>query len=165
MECTGTNTAISPRDASLLEEEITFGSAWEDDRKRESGISHMVKSLITDSEMPRVSRVAPVTSPTSASQRVNLPGVMDAEGRVDESRLRMYIFKNGNNTPVMLCPSIEITLLGAPNMYLPHEGNALTVSVAVQRVKYPHLYLCFSVETLKNPRGENASIFSMVCEL
>ncbi|XP_058269912.1 TBC1 domain family member 15 isoform X2 [Hemibagrus wyckioides] len=49
--------------------------------------------------MPHVSRVAPVTPPTSASQRVNLPGVMDAEGRVDESRLRMYIFKNGGVSP------------------------------------------------------------------
>ncbi|KAG7321701.1 hypothetical protein KOW79_014559 [Hemibagrus wyckioides] len=57
------------------------------------------KSLRTDSEMPHVSRVAPVTPPTSASQRVNLPGVMDAEGRVDESRLRMYIFKNGGVSP------------------------------------------------------------------
>lgn len=27
--------------------------------------------------------------------RLALPGVMDAEGRVDESRLRMHIFKNG----------------------------------------------------------------------
>lgn len=106
MERTGSSTAISPRDASVLEGEITLGSGWEESRNRESGISQMVKTLRNDSEMPHVSRVAPVTSPTSASQRVNLPGVMDAEGRVDESRLRMYIFKNGNITPVMMCPSV-----------------------------------------------------------
>ncbi len=40
--------------------------------------------------------VAPVTSPESAFARISLPGVMDAEGRVDESRLRTHIFKNGN---------------------------------------------------------------------
>jgi len=39
--------------------------------------------------------VAPVTLPESACARISLPGVMDAEGRVDESRLRMHIFKNG----------------------------------------------------------------------
>lgn len=39
--------------------------------------------------------VAPVTSSASACARISLPGVMDAEGRVDESRLRMHIFKNG----------------------------------------------------------------------
>ncbi|CAL8261267.1 unnamed protein product [Boreogadus saida] len=36
-----------------------------------------------------VSPPAPSTSPLS------LPGVMDAEGRVDESRLRSHILKNG----------------------------------------------------------------------
>ncbi len=40
--------------------------------------------------------VAPVTSPESACARISMPGVMDAEGRVDESRLRTHIFKNGN---------------------------------------------------------------------
>lgn len=39
--------------------------------------------------------VAPVTSPESTSARISLPGVMDSEGRVDESRLRMHVFKNG----------------------------------------------------------------------
>ncbi|XP_077063944.1 uncharacterized protein LOC143715926 isoform X1 [Siphateles boraxobius] len=43
--------------------------------------------------------VAPVTSPASACARISLPGVMDAEGRVDESRLRMHIFKNGGVSP------------------------------------------------------------------
>uniref|UniRef100_A0A8C2I2L1 TBC1 domain family member 15-like n=1 Tax=Cyprinus carpio TaxID=7962 RepID=A0A8C2I2L1_CYPCA len=43
--------------------------------------------------------VAPVTSPESACARISLPGVMDAEGRVDESRLRMHIFKNGGVSP------------------------------------------------------------------
>ncbi|XP_051966333.1 TBC1 domain family member 15-like [Xyrauchen texanus] len=43
--------------------------------------------------------VAPVIAPASTCQRVSLPGVMDAEGRVDESRLRMYIFKNGGVSP------------------------------------------------------------------
>ncbi|MCJ8740268.1 hypothetical protein PDJAM_G00056980 [Pangasius djambal] len=99
MERTGSHTVSSPRDASSLEGKITFGSVWQENRNRESGISQMGKSLRTDSGMPHVSRVAPVTSPTSASQRVNLPGVMDAEGRVDESRLRMYIFKNGGVSP------------------------------------------------------------------
>lgn len=109
MECTGSDTASSPYDASLLKGGNTFGSAWEDVRNREGGFLRAVKSQRTDSEMPHVSRVAPVMSPTSASQRVNLPGVMDAEGRVDESRLRMYIFKNGNISSVVMCSSVEFT--------------------------------------------------------
>uniref|UniRef100_A0A3Q0RC02 Si:dkey-238d18.4 n=1 Tax=Amphilophus citrinellus TaxID=61819 RepID=A0A3Q0RC02_AMPCI len=36
-----------------------------------------------------------ISSPALAVARLTLPGVMDAEGRVDESRLRMHIFKNG----------------------------------------------------------------------
>ncbi|KAM8869381.1 TBC1 domain family member 15 [Spinachia spinachia] len=44
--------------------------------------------------------VAAVSSPALAVARLTLPGVMDAEGRVDESRLRMHIFKNGG-----VCPS------------------------------------------------------------
>ncbi|XP_026137819.1 TBC1 domain family member 15 isoform X1 [Carassius auratus] len=43
--------------------------------------------------------VAPVSSPESACARISLPGVMDAEGRVDESRLRMHTFKNGGVSP------------------------------------------------------------------
>ncbi|XP_042627578.1 uncharacterized protein LOC109088773 [Cyprinus carpio] len=43
--------------------------------------------------------VAPVISPESACASMSLPGVMDAEGRVDESRLRMHIFKNGGISP------------------------------------------------------------------
>lgn len=42
-------------------------------------------------------RVAVVSSPALAAARLTLPGVMDAEGRVDESRLRMHIFKNGTS--------------------------------------------------------------------
>lgn len=41
--------------------------------------------------------VAAVASPAAAAARLSLPGVMDAEGRVDESRLRMHIFKNGTS--------------------------------------------------------------------
>lgn len=43
--------------------------------------------------------VAPVISPASTCARITLPGVMDAEGRVDESRLRTHIFKNGGVSP------------------------------------------------------------------
>ncbi|KAM6935338.1 TBC1 domain family member 15 isoform 2-T2 [Lycodopsis pacificus] len=45
-------------------------------------------------------KVAAVSSPAQSVARLTLPGVMDAEGRVDESRLRMHIFKNGG-----VCPS------------------------------------------------------------
>ncbi|CAK6960439.1 TBC1 domain family member 15 [Scomber scombrus] len=44
-------------------------------------------------------RVAAVSSPALSAARLTLPGVMDAEGRVDESRLRMHIFKNGGVSP------------------------------------------------------------------
>ncbi|XP_026041582.1 GTPase-activating protein GYP7 isoform X1 [Astatotilapia calliptera] len=44
--------------------------------------------------------VAAISSPALAVARLTLPRVMDAEGRVDESRLRMHIFKNGG-----VCPS------------------------------------------------------------
>lgn len=40
-------------------------------------------------------RIAALSSPALPGARLTLPGVMDAEGRVDESRLRMHIFKNG----------------------------------------------------------------------
>lgn len=43
--------------------------------------------------------VAPLISPESTCPRISLPGVMDSEGRVDESRLRTYIFKNGGISP------------------------------------------------------------------
>uniref|UniRef100_A0A3B4Y7V7 Si:dkey-238d18.4 n=1 Tax=Seriola lalandi dorsalis TaxID=1841481 RepID=A0A3B4Y7V7_SERLL len=36
-----------------------------------------------------------VSSPVLSGARLTLPGIMDAEGRVDESRLRLHIFKNG----------------------------------------------------------------------
>lgn len=41
------------------------------------------------------SRVAAVSLSAVPGTRLTLPGVMDDEGRVDESRLRMHIFKNG----------------------------------------------------------------------
>ncbi|MEQ2241764.1 hypothetical protein ILYODFUR_028640 [Ilyodon furcidens] len=44
-------------------------------------------------------RVAAVSTPALSASRLTLPGVMDAEGRVDESRLRMHIFKNGGVSP------------------------------------------------------------------
>ncbi|XP_060800237.1 TBC1 domain family member 25 isoform X2 [Neoarius graeffei] len=99
MESSGSHTVSAPRDAAPLEGKITFSSAWKENRNRRSAISHTGKSLRTDSDISHVSRVAPVTSPISALQRVNLPGVMDAEGRVDESRLRIHIFKNGGVSP------------------------------------------------------------------
>ncbi|XP_053743352.1 TBC1 domain family member 15 isoform X1 [Synchiropus splendidus] len=49
---------------------------------------------------PQVRRsVAAVSRPAQAAARLSLPGVMDAEGRVDESRLRMHVFKNGGLPP------------------------------------------------------------------
>ncbi|XP_026227516.1 TBC1 domain family member 15 [Anabas testudineus] len=48
---------------------------------------------------PAVRRVAAVSSPALSAARLSLPGVMDTEGRVDESRLRMHIFKNGGVSP------------------------------------------------------------------
>ncbi|KAM6994784.1 TBC1 domain family member 15 [Tautogolabrus adspersus] len=44
-------------------------------------------------------QVAAVNTPALSAARLTLPGVMDAEGRVDESRLRMHIFKNGGVSP------------------------------------------------------------------
>ncbi|XP_034553484.1 TBC1 domain family member 15-like [Notolabrus celidotus] len=44
-------------------------------------------------------QVAAVISPVLSDVRLTLPGVMDAEGRVDESRLRLHIFKNGGVSP------------------------------------------------------------------
>ncbi|KAL6471525.1 hypothetical protein MHYP_G00201750 [Metynnis hypsauchen] len=47
----------------------------------------------------RESRVAPVSCGAWPCANIQLPGVMDCEGRVDESRLRMYIFKHGGVSP------------------------------------------------------------------
>lgn len=41
--------------------------------------------------------VSLVNAPALPTTPLELPGVMDAEGRVDESRLRMHIFKNGKD--------------------------------------------------------------------
>ncbi|KAI1886343.1 hypothetical protein AGOR_G00213020 [Albula goreensis] len=50
----------------------------------------------TDDQLDRAS----TTSPAAANAPpLGLPGVMDAEGRVDESRLRAYIVKNGGVSP------------------------------------------------------------------
>lgn len=46
--------------------------------------------------------VPPASSPALPAARLTLPGVMDAEGRVDESRLRMHIFKNGRSAYLSL---------------------------------------------------------------
>lgn len=47
-------------------------------------------------DCPRTAAVeTELCSPCMLAARLALPGVMDAEGRVDESRLRMHIFKNG----------------------------------------------------------------------
>ncbi|XP_058503791.1 TBC1 domain family member 16 [Solea solea] len=43
--------------------------------------------------------VAAVSCPALSSARFTLPGIMDTEGRIDESRLRMHIFKNGGVSP------------------------------------------------------------------
>ncbi|KAM4601219.1 TBC1 domain family member 15 isoform 2-T2 [Polymixia lowei] len=44
-------------------------------------------------------RLAAVSSPAPSTKPLSFPGVMDAEGRVDESRLRMHIFKNAGVSP------------------------------------------------------------------
>ncbi|XP_029359522.1 TBC1 domain family member 15 [Echeneis naucrates] len=60
------------------------------------------ETSLADSRAPIVGperRVAPVSSPALTAARLTLPGIMDAQGRVDESRLRMHIFKNGGVSP------------------------------------------------------------------
>lgn len=59
-------------------------------------------------------RVAAVSFPAVAGTRLTLPGVMDDEGRVDESRLRVHIFKNGRkaNTQLSLHIQYFLTFLG-----------------------------------------------------
>ncbi|XP_014011994.1 TBC1 domain family member 15 [Salmo salar] len=51
--------------------------------------NHVTAEFGNQQKVPLVNLPAPSTTP------LGLPGVMDAEGRVDESRLRMHIFKNG----------------------------------------------------------------------
>ncbi|XP_061572560.1 TBC1 domain family member 15 isoform X2 [Cololabis saira] len=50
-------------------------------------------------EEPDRRKVAALSAPALSAARLTLPGVMDAEGRVDETRLRMHIFKNGGVSP------------------------------------------------------------------
>ncbi|XP_072572523.1 TBC1 domain family member 15 isoform X1 [Paramormyrops kingsleyae] len=49
--------------------------------------------------VPGVSCRSSVCAPSSCNVRLCLPGIMDSEGRVDGSRLRTYIFKNGGVFP------------------------------------------------------------------
>lgn len=53
--------------------------------------NHVTAEFGNQQKVPLVNLPAPSTTP------LGLPGVMDAEGRVDESRLRMHIFKNGKD--------------------------------------------------------------------
>ncbi|XP_062322633.1 TBC1 domain family member 15 [Osmerus eperlanus] len=57
-------------------------------------------SLATTADVAVRRTVGSVTTPPAPTTTpLRLPGVMDAEGRVDESRLRMHIFKNGGVSP------------------------------------------------------------------
>ncbi|XP_046894262.1 TBC1 domain family member 15 isoform X2 [Hypomesus transpacificus] len=56
-------------------------------------------SLATTADVAVLRTVGSVTTPAPTTTPLRLPGVMDAEGRVDESRLRMHIFKNGGVSP------------------------------------------------------------------
>lgn len=60
-------------------------------------------------------RVAAVSFPAVPGARLTLPGVMDDEGRVDESRLRMHIFKNGRkaNAPFFCAPHVVMAALNS----------------------------------------------------
>ncbi|XP_063734914.1 TBC1 domain family member 25 isoform X2 [Eleginops maclovinus] len=75
------------------------------DDLNDGGLQHTDAKETFSPDIPRSDlrserRIAAVSSPALSAARLTLPGVMDAEGRVDESRLRMYIFKNGG-----VCPS------------------------------------------------------------
>lgn len=72
---------------------------------------------------PAVRRVAAVSSPALSAARLSLPGVMDTEGRVDESRLRMHIFKNGFYLSIYQCMHISMKWW---NVYL-HNGNIVVI--------------------------------------
>ncbi|CAB1334066.1 unnamed protein product [Coregonus sp. 'balchen'] len=61
--------------------------------ERSSPVNHVTAEFGDQLKVPSVNAPAPSTTP------LGLPGVMDAEGRVDESRLRMHIFKNGGVSP------------------------------------------------------------------
>lgn len=56
-------------------------------------------------------RVAAVSFPAVPGTRLTLPGVMDDEGRVDESRLRMHIFKNGSKANTHLSLHLQYFLI------------------------------------------------------
>ncbi|XP_026852284.2 GTPase-activating protein GYP7 [Electrophorus electricus] len=106
MKCTGETRMTSPSDICKQQRKSNLCSdnsipIW--DGKKMNGLFSSEKSSNIDcnshSHDVFISRVAPVKSPATSSQHVKLPGVMDDEGRVDESRLRMYIFKNGGLSP------------------------------------------------------------------
>ncbi|XP_062393842.1 uncharacterized protein si:dkey-238d18.4 isoform X1 [Sardina pilchardus] len=59
----------------------------------------VVLSMNDAGQTKRLRRCASVTSPVPSLQSIPLPGIMDPDGRVDESRLRKYIFKNGGVLP------------------------------------------------------------------
>ncbi|XP_030013026.1 TBC1 domain family member 15 isoform X2 [Sphaeramia orbicularis] len=66
-------------------------------RRSAGGETRSLDSQDADVQVQR--GVAAVSSPAFCTARLTLPGVMDAEGRVDESRLRMHVFKNGGVLP------------------------------------------------------------------
>ncbi|XP_030225257.1 TBC1 domain family member 15 isoform X2 [Gadus morhua] len=78
-------------------DEFTDLSSEDTSTRAECGLTDCSPSAPSEGSARRgleaVSPPAPSTSPLS------LPGVMDAEGRVDESRLRSHILKNGGVSP------------------------------------------------------------------
>ncbi|XP_076833436.1 TBC1 domain family member 15-like [Brachyhypopomus gauderio] len=96
MECTSNDDCKLQQESNLCSD----NNKLKGDGKRINGVfSSETTSNVECSHQAVTSRVAPVISPAASSHHVKLPGVMDAEGRVDESRLRMYIFKNGGVSP------------------------------------------------------------------
>ncbi|XP_072547722.1 TBC1 domain family member 15 [Salminus brasiliensis] len=91
MACTGQTAVPSPRSVCRLDGrgKLCSGSNGRDGRRPNGTLEQLV----------RESRVAPVSCGASPCASIQLPGVMDSEGRVDESRLRMHIFKNGGVSP------------------------------------------------------------------
>ncbi|XP_007232415.2 TBC1 domain family member 15 [Astyanax mexicanus] len=85
MACTGQTALPSPRSACKPGSE----GSGRDGRRPNGALERPVREC----------RVAPVSCGASPCENMPLPGVMDSEGRVDESRLRLHIFKNGGVSP------------------------------------------------------------------
>ncbi|XP_063056041.1 TBC1 domain family member 15 [Engraulis encrasicolus] len=98
---------------------------------------------VTRVRVGRPRRCAAVSSPVPSRKSIRLHGVMDEDGRVDESRLRKYIFLNGGVLPQERTPVWQFLFGMYPSrstaMERPRIQEQMVVRYQVMKQKWQHI--------------------------